>query len=222
MKIGKLFKSSSTKNIYKLNNLILLEYDLKMKNKKFFKSQDKFINKKKNFDINIKNKNINLKNDEINQFEIVNKKSEKHSETIAKSKININKEPTPVNTISFCKNVNKKIISKQKQSSKVSSNKNKNELYSQKIEVSCMREKPPKLPELFSHNYNFKENELILDKSNETFGKLNKETIPITFYNHLMINNTSKKFVNNRNKYFKTSITQRNKKKLLTIIYYSP
>ena len=85
-----------------------------------------------------------------------------------------------------------------------------------------MREKPPKLPELFSHNYNFKENELILDKSNETFGKLNKETIPITFYNHLMINNTSKKFVNNRNKYFKTSITQRNKKKLLTIIYYSP
>ena len=84
-----------------------------------------------------------------------------------------------------------------------------------------MKKSPPKLPQLFCHNYYFEENETI-SKSNETFGKLNKEIVPITFYVHLLINKSSKKFVNNRNKCMKTSITQRNKQKLLTIVYYSP
>ena len=89
------------------------------------------------------------------------------------------------------------------------------------MDVNIMKKSPPKIPGLFFHNYNFEENETI-SKSNETFGKLNKDTVPITFYGHLMINKSGKKIINNGKKYMKTSITQRNKNKLLTIIYYSP
>ena len=61
------------------------------------------------------------------------------------------------------------------------------------------------------------------DKNSESFGTINKDTVPIIFYNHLMEGvYGDKKNVNNRNSYLKTSMTQRNKKKLLTIIYYSP
>ena len=77
------------------------------------------------------------------------------------------------------------------------------------------------MPQLFCHNYNFEENKNI-SKSNEAFGKLNKDRVPIIFYAHLLINKSNKKIVINKNKYIKTSISQSNKQKLLTIVYYSP
>ena len=135
--------------------------------------------------------------------------------------MNSNNSSIPVNTISNHKNVYKKNISNQKQSFPTLLNKNNAELYTQKVDVSIMKKSPPKIPGLFFHNYNFEENETI-SKSNETFGKLNKDIVPITFYGHLMINKSGKKIINNCKKYMKTSITQRNKNKLLTIIYYSP
>jgi hypothetical protein len=98
--------------------------------------------------------------------------------------------------------------------------KKKSEIYSQNLDISLMKGKPPKVNELFLHDYSFSDK--LIDKSNETFGKLDKETIPVAFYHHLMISDKNEKAFNNKHKYCRTSITQRNKKKLLTIIYYSP
>lgn len=83
-----------------------------------------------------------------------------------------------------------------------------------------MKKIPPKANDLYLHNYSFSDKQM--DKSNETFGKLNKDTIPIAFYNHLMVCEKNRKTFNNKHKYFRASMTQRNKKKLLTVIYYSP
>ena len=83
-----------------------------------------------------------------------------------------------------------------------------------------MKENPPKPPELYFHDYNF--NDKLIEKSNETFGILNKETIPVSFYNHLITSEENKKLANKKHKYFRTSLTQRNKNKMLTVIYYSP
>ena len=84
-----------------------------------------------------------------------------------------------------------------------------------------MKNCPPKIPDLFKNIYNLDKKNIINNSNTKAFGKLNKETIPIVFYNHLMMNENYKKFSKNKN-YFKSSITQRNKKKLLTILYYSP
>ena len=82
-----------------------------------------------------------------------------------------------------------------------------------------MREYPPKKPEIFEHEYDFSNRNILL-KDNETLGKLNKGNIPIVFYNHLIFNKNNK-FINNKYNYKKISMTQKNKKKLLTIIYYT-
>ena len=194
-----------------------------MNYKKKLNSIDKFIyNKIKNVNNNI-NKVENIKNglkrrkDKINNLPI----NKTNGNTKNKVQFKINNLSNPVNTLTNF-NYNKKNISKQKQSLKfkASGNKKKAEIFSQNIDVSIMKEKPPKLPELFFHNYTF--NDKLIVKSNETFGKLNKETIPLIFYNHLMISEKDKKFVNKKNKYFRTSVTQRNTKKFLTVIYYSP
>lgn len=83
-----------------------------------------------------------------------------------------------------------------------------------------MKESPPKASEYFFHIYNIKGLNIFF-KNNETFGILNKNIIPNVYYNHLMINDTNKTF-NNKHKYNRISVTNRHKKKLLTIIYYSP
>ena len=211
----KLFKSSFCRNLFKS--------DIKLNDKKTSKSHDKFINKKIAFDvdININIKNINLNKNETKNINLINIKPAQNIKIITESKINDNNIKNPVNIISNNKNVYKKKISNQKQSSTTLPSKNQTELYNQKIDIKCMKKSPPKLPKLFCHNYNFEENETI-SKSNETFGKLNKDRVPIIFYGHLLINKSSKKIANNRNKCMKTSITQRNKLKLLTIVYYSP
>lgn len=84
-----------------------------------------------------------------------------------------------------------------------------------------MKENAPNLPNIYNHEYNL-ENKNTSNYCNQTYEQLNKDIIPICFYNHLMIRENAKNIMNKKNKYFKTSITERNKKKLLTIIYYSP
>ncbi len=83
-----------------------------------------------------------------------------------------------------------------------------------------MKEIAPKLPIMYSHDYNL-ENNTPMYKGSETLGKMNRDKVPVCFYNHLMFCNNNK-LVKCKNKYSKTSLTQRNKNKLLTIIYYSP
>ena len=200
-----------------------LDFDDKLNYKKKLNSTDKFIyNKIKNVNNNI-NKIENAKNDLKRSEDKINNLLINKSNGNAKNKVQfkINNMSNLVNTLTNF-NYNKKNILKQKQSLKLkaSGNKKNAEIYSQNIDVSIMKEKPPKLPDLFFHDYTF--NDKLIVKSNETFGKLNQDTIPVAFNNHLMINEKDKKFVNKKHKYFRTSATQRNAKKLLTVIYYSP
>ena len=89
-------------------------------------------------------------------------------------------------------------------------NKNNSETYSQGSDtLNYLKINPPKLPNIYNHDYDLKN----LD-NNETYGKINKGIIPVVFFGHLM---SEKKKTFNR-----LSTTQRNKKKLLTIIYYTP
>ena len=82
-----------------------------------------------------------------------------------------------------------------------------------------MKKSPPKIPNLFEELYNLENNVNI--SNNKTFGILNIKKVSNVFYNHLMIINNSK-FPDDKNKCFKASITQRNKSKTLTILYYAP
>ena len=85
--------------------------------------------------------------------------------------------------------------------------------------VDYMKEYPPKMPDLFDHIYNIYNKDCLI--KNKTLSILDKDIIPNVFYNHLMIN-VNNKILKNRCKYISSSITQRNKKKLITFIYYSP
>ena len=90
------------------------------------------------------------------------------------------------------------------------------ESYSQNFNLSLMKKYPPKLPEMLNYEHD------IQNKSkgkffNTTHGQLSKGKIPNVFFGHLMVESKIKK-----NKYVKSSATQRNKNKLLTILYYKP
>ena len=92
-------------------------------------------------------------------------------------------------------------------------NKNNSETYSQGYDtLKCMKTNPPKLPNIYNHDYDLKNTDI--NSNNETCGIINKGTIPVVFFGHIM---TKKKKTFN-----KLSITQRNKKKLVTILYYTP
>ena len=214
-------KCSSTKNIFKFNKLIYLDFDYKLSCRKRFNSIDKSIyNEIKNVDYNMNKfkdskdnaKKCEVKLNNFNSNKIIDKVDNKPQLKIGN---------LPASTVANS-NYNRKKISKQEKSLKLGilSNKTIDEIYSQNIDLSFMKEKPPKLPELFFHDYTF--NDKLIVKTNETYSKLNQETIPTSFYNHLMISDENKKFAINRNKYFRTSATQRNKRKMLTVIYYSP
>ena len=99
-------------------------------------------------------------------------------------------------------------------------NKDKNlnsEIYTQSFNLSRMKKIPPKLPEIlnFEHTMKIKLSEA---KSKETYGQLYQGSIPNIFFGHLMTECYSGK----NKKYIKSSATQRNKSKLLTILYYKP
>ena len=71
-------------------------------------------------------------------------------------------------------------------------------------EKKIVKVNPPVQPELYKKKY-------LLSKNNNNY------EIPNAFYNHLMM-----KEYNSNITYIKSSITKRNKAKLLTIIYYRP
>jgi hypothetical protein len=196
-----------------------LDFDDGLIDIKRLNSIDKLVynkNKNVNNDINMnENANNNIKRCEnkINNFPC--------NKIIENVQIKINNLLIPENKQTNS-NYNKNNISKQKPSSKLKAlgYKKNAEKFSQNIDASLMKGKPPKLPEIFFHDFTF--NEQLMVKSNETFGKLNQGTIPVAFYNHLMISEENKKLIYKKSKYFRTSATQRNNKKVLTIIYYSP
>lgn len=101
-----------------------------------------------------------------------------------------------------------KIVNKEK--------KLNSELYSQSHNLSCMKKFPPKLPEMLNFE-TIMQNKLKGTMSIETYGQLSKGKIPNIFFGHLMVNCSIRK-----NRYLKSSMTQRNKNKLLTIFYYKP
>jgi hypothetical protein len=214
LKINNSFKCSSAIKIFRLNKIIFLDFENILKYRKKFKSLDKF---------NAKDEKNNVDKFEIKNFNLLKNKIIDDVKSKPRSNIKINKASNPVNTVPNSNNM-KINISKQEQKKSLNLqalvNKKKSEIYSQNFDVNLLKGMPPKINDLFLHDYSFSEK--LIDKSNDTFGKLSKDTIPVAFYNHLMISEKNKKTINKNHKYFRTSITQRNKKKLLTFIYYSP
>ena len=216
---SKLLKSSkfySCENILKFNKSIYLEIEYRLKYKRKFNSVDKLIN------ISVYNNSKRFKFKEIN---FIGDKTYKINKNKDNCKKNFNKISIPVNNSSI-KNPQELNKAKGKEIKSISNqNKNKKgkkaEIYSQKIDISIMKDNPPKIPELLLHNYILNNNNII-EKYNETCEKLDRGTIPITFYGHIMTSENKIKNIYNRNKYHKTSTTQRNKNKLITIVYYSP
>lgn len=83
------------------------------------------------------------------------------------------------------------------------------EQYGQDYEcLDFMKHNPPKEPQILEHIYNLR-NRKVVFKENEALGRLNKDNIPIVFYDHMFFNE-KKKY--KKSKYSKTSITYRNKK----------
>ena len=185
--------SKSLSSIYKYNKL-LLKQDLE--NKCSNKSNSYYYkDKKNNLEKSPKN---NIKKEYIS-------KCSKNCE-------NINNKDKNMDSVN--KNNKKRAIDKLNKN-----NKNKNiEIYGKSYDLTIMRETPPKSPELFFHLYGLN-NSKKLFKENDAFGNIKKDKIPNIFYNHFLFRN--KKYSLN-NKYKKIAMTQRNKNKLLTIIYCSP
>ena len=85
--------------------------------------------------------------------------------------------------------------------------------YSQSYNIlTLMKKNPPNLPGVYCHDYNLEnvKNNLI----NKTYGEIYQGTVPNIFLGHFMCrkNRPAKK----------SCMTQRHKKKLVTIIYYTP
>ena len=192
----RIFHYYSTKNILKKNKCFSLELKLD-KNKKLLKSI--------NTDIET---NPIHKLSENKKFNFVDNNSYQKKNIC---KININ-------NASIHKNVNKRdFITSKIKKTEIS----KNDIYTQNKNINCMKKVPPKIPELFSGEYNLDNKNIVNNSNGETYVKLNKGKMPICFYNHLTINANNKKIINKK-KFFKSSITFRNNKKILTLIYYSP
>ena len=199
----RIFHYYSTKNILKKNKCYSFELKLD-KNKNLLKNN--------NTDIET---NPTHKLSENKKFNFVDNNSYQKKNIC---KININNASIPVNTASIHKNVNKRdFITSKIKKTEIS----KNDIYTQNKNINCMKKVPPKIPELFSGEYNLDNKNIVNNSNGETYVKLNKGKMPICFYNHLTINANNKKIINKK-KLFKSSITYRNNKKILTLIYYSP
>lgn len=174
-------------------------------NKLFLEKDFKYKHFPKNISLNHQTKIINFDKTFKNIINEKNSKKCENSKTLStKKEINDNEHKTDV----------LKCGKKNKEKNK------KDDLYGQSFNLSRMREKPPTKPELFSHLYIFN-NKKTLYKENENFFTKQKGRIPNVFYNHFLINNNLYNF-NNKYNYTKIAMTQRNKNKLITIIYYTP
>ena len=193
--------------------------------------------------VNNKNKSIKSKDNKKTKCQNKNSKS-KSKEKIKYNNINIcnstykNKKINNISTPEKMKkgHNNNNVINKKdnKDVDIVNINKNvkleiknvKLEIYTQNIDVSCMKICPPKLPDLFNNEHGLQYN-VKGTISSDTYGQLSKGIIPNIFYSHLMVG-TNLTYIgfrrgkNNIKNYFNLSTTQRNKKKLLTIIYFTP
>lgn len=79
------------------------------------------------------------------------------------------------------------------------------------------KSKPAKLPKLFSHGYEYK-NENQFSSENEGYGNIKVDKLPHVFYNHLITNKTD----NSNDNYTTFSLNHRARSKLLTMIIYNP
>ena len=122
------------------------------------------------------------------------------------------------NTSTYIRIIDKGKILKKKNGKIEIKNKNIEQFGQDYKCLDFMKQNPPKEPQIYEHVYNLR-NRNALFKENETLSALNKDNIPIVFYDHMFFNE-KKKY--KKCKYSKTSITLRNKKKLITLIYYSP
>ena len=152
---------------------------------------------------------VNIKNTQVVKPKRIN----------LKNKISISNESTHVNKINEVKtklNKSKTHISKENLEERKAK---KTDAYHQNTDKSMglMNAVPPTLPSIFNHNYNLERN---ITNNSISFGKLNKELIPVPFYNHFMVAG-GRRLIDEK-KYIQSTITQRNKKKLLTIVYFTP
>jgi len=159
---------------------------------------------------NIKNRQINFDKNTKKYFDKIIKNGK--NQEFKNNKTFNSKYPEN----SLIRKVDKKNIIFQKIYKKDKANK-RTDLYEQIKDIKCLKEYPPKMSDLYDHKYNLR-SKLKLFKENEVFGILNKDIIPNIFYNHLMVSINNKKF--KKNSIY--TITQRNKKKLITIVYYLP
>lgn len=213
-KLLKNAKLYSCENIFNFNKSFYLDTEYRLKYKRKFNSVDKLLN------INVNN---NPKLLEFKKINFIGNKTFQIFKNKDNCKININNISIPINKLPI-KNPQRLNKTNEKDFKNITNqekNHKKTETFNQKIDLSIMKESPPKLPELLYHDYILKNNNII-EKNNETCEKLNRGTIPITFYGHIMTSENNIKNINNRNKYHKTSITQRNKNKLITIVYFLP
>lgn len=195
-------------------------------------SSPKFTSRKINLCfLDIKNKSQNktpIKLFKLNLYtkvKTIKKETKEKEENNVKSINNIppHKEIKCYNNVD--NSVNKKSNKKTLETNIIIKNKkNVSDTYSQNYNLLCMKKNPPKLPEVFYHRHNFQSNEIVLG-TNSSYAQLNRGTIPNIFFGHLLVENNmfkigfgSKKIKN----YLRSSATQRNNKKLLTVIYYSP
>lgn len=199
-------------------------------------SSPKFTSRKINLCfLDIKNKNQNKTPNKYFKSNLYTKVKTIKKETKEKEKINQTNNITTINNIpphkeiKCCNNVdnsvNKKSNKKTSETNIINKNKkNLSESYSQNYNLLCMKKNPPKLPEVFYHRHNFQSKEIVVG-TNSSYAQLNRGTIPNIFFGHLMVENNMLKIGFGGKKiknYLRSSATQRNNKKLLTIIYYSP
>ena len=200
-------------SFFKINDLLYLKNDSEKVIKKS-NSTSKIKYNKQLCDIEIEKY---IKRVELNKNNISNKKDDIQYNRINKCKINIKNRVKAINNNNNILNQQKKIDKKCKKKLEII----KKDYYTQNKDISCMNQNLPKIPNLFNHGFNLQKGN-VRNNYSKTFGQINKEIIPNSFYNHLMFSENNNNIINNKKKCFKTSLTERNKNKLLTIIYYSP
>ena len=173
--------------------------------------------------LDIKSKTQNKTPNKLFKLNLYTKDKTKKKETKEKENINKKNNITTLNNIpphkeiKSCNNVDNSINNKTNKKAVLDS-------YSQNYNLLCMKKNPPKLPEVFYHKHNFKSSEIVVG-TNSSYAQLNRGTIPNIFFGHLMVESNKFKIGFGGKKlkhYIRSSATQRNNKKLLTVIYYSP